>query len=276
MLPAQKGAEWHARRRSSIGGSDANIIMSGDRKKILDLWRVKTGGEPEDLSDVFAVQLGTVTEDFNLSWFERKTGITLERGVYCANDTHFVPMTANLDGAGVGCIVEAKHVSHRVGWHFASVAERNASHRSGLAATLAKYQPQLHHNMICARVRKAYLSVISGNEYDYVEVDYDAEYAGKLIEAEREFWECVRLKMPPGEIAIVAPPEATRTVDMTGNNEWSSLAGEWMATKNYSAQFDKADKAIKELIPADVRAAAGHGIKVVRDKRGYLRISEEG
>jgi hypothetical protein len=49
-----------------------------------------------------------------------------------------------------------------------------------------------------------------------------------------------------------------------------------MATKNYSTQFDKADKAIKKLIPADVRAAAGHGIKVVRDKRGYLRISEEG
>ena len=47
MLPAQKGAEWHARRRSSIGGSDANIIMSGDREKILDLWRVKTGGEPD-------------------------------------------------------------------------------------------------------------------------------------------------------------------------------------------------------------------------------------
>lgn len=260
MLPAQKGAEWHARRRSSIGGSDANIIMSGDREKILDLWRVKTGGEPEDLSDVFAVQLGTVTEDFNLSWFEKKTGITLERGVYCANNNHFVPMTATLDGEGAGCIVEAKHVSHRF----------------GLAATLEKYQAQLHHNMICAGVKKAYLSVISGNEYDYVEVDYDAEYGTKLLEAEREFWECVTLKIPPSEIAIVTPPEATRTVDMTGNNEWASLASEWMATKNYSTQFDKADKAIKKLIPADVRAAAGHGIKVVRDKRGYLRISEEG
>lgn len=257
MLPAQKGKEWVDARRSSIGGSDANIIMSGDREKILDLWRVKTGGEPEDLSDVFAVQLGTVTEDFNLSWFEKKTGITLDRGVSRANNAYSVPLTATLDGEGIGCIVEAKHVSHRF----------------GLAATLAKYQAQLHHNMICARVTKAYLSVISGNEYDYVEVDYDLEYAGKLIEAEREFWECVTLKIPPSEIAIVTPPEATRTVDMTGNNEWADLAHEWWTTKDHADRFEKADKAIKKLIPADVRSASGHGIKVTRDKRGYLRVS---
>src|SRR5882762_1203378 len=62
-------------RRSFIGGSDARIIMGSDESALIRLWREKRGeSEPEDLSGNLIVQLGTVTEDLNRSWYERNSG----------------------------------------------------------------------------------------------------------------------------------------------------------------------------------------------------------
>src|SRR5688572_23647910 len=59
-------------RMSGIGGSDANIILSGDREKILGLWREKRGEQPAiDLTDKLAVMLGCWTEPFNRLWYEK-------------------------------------------------------------------------------------------------------------------------------------------------------------------------------------------------------------
>ena len=50
-------------RRSYIGGSDANAILSGDAGRLLDLWREKTGvAKPVDLSGVLPVMMGSWTE----------------------------------------------------------------------------------------------------------------------------------------------------------------------------------------------------------------------
>ena len=68
-------------RRSFIGGSDANIILSGDRDRILQLWREKRGElEPEDLSGTLPVMLGCWTEAFNRQWYERLSGERVSSG----------------------------------------------------------------------------------------------------------------------------------------------------------------------------------------------------
>jgi len=62
-------------RRGLIGGSDARIIMGGDEAALVRLWREKRcEAEPEDLSGNLIVQLGTVTEELNRTWYERDTG----------------------------------------------------------------------------------------------------------------------------------------------------------------------------------------------------------
>ena len=55
-----------ASRAGSIGGSDANAILSGSENRILRLWQEKRGeAEAEDLSSSVAVMLGCWTEAFN-------------------------------------------------------------------------------------------------------------------------------------------------------------------------------------------------------------------
>ena len=51
-------------RTGFLGGSDMSLILNGDW---LYLWEIKTGREkPDDLSDVFPVQLGNATEEWHI------------------------------------------------------------------------------------------------------------------------------------------------------------------------------------------------------------------
>src|SRR5437899_3115545 len=66
-------------RRSFIGGSDARIIMGDDDGRLIRLWQEKRGEiESDDLTGDLIVQLGSITEDLNRTWYERSTGNAVE------------------------------------------------------------------------------------------------------------------------------------------------------------------------------------------------------
>lgn len=259
--PTIKSAEWHEKRRATLGGSDAVTVCNGSAEDRLKLWQVKTGAaQPDDLSDVFPVHLGTVTEDLNLWWFAKQTGLELrdEQRVFVQGFR-----SCTVDGMvtvnGVDAVVEAKHIGERF----------------SMQDAINRYQPQLHHNMIVTGTKRAFLSVIRGNIWDYAEIELDADYAQKVLLAEADFWECVTMKMPPGDapVKIEAPPP-TRVVDMTGSNAWADAAAEWLATKPIAKRFDTAAATLRSLIDADVKAATGHGLSASRNKRGAILIKE--
>lgn len=257
-IPKAKSSEWHEARRRYIGGSDANIIMNGTDEQRHQLWLVKTGkAQPDDLDDVFQVQLGTFTEPFNLAWFAKKTGLTLiESAPVVASQYEW--MRCQADGLTVDAIVECKHTNER----------------SSTDDVVKRYQPQLQHAMFCYGRPRAFLSVIKGNTYDYAEVDFDPVYADALIAAEKDFWDCVVFQLPPGGAPVVAPPEPFRVVDMTGHNEWAAAAADWFANAAANKTFDRAANTLRSLVPGDAKSASGHGVVLKRDKRGALRISE--
>lgn len=256
-------AEQIAFRTRVIGGSDANVILGGDEQKLLRLWKVKRGEvAPEDLSDVLPVQLGSYTEDFNLAWFQRMTGRTVvSKGEERISFEHPF-MGCTLDGATTdpAAIVEAKHVS--------AFAKRDE--------VIAKYMPQLHHNMIVCERQMATLSVIYGNHlWEHYDIEFDPFYAEQLLAAERNFWDCVQTGRPPVVVeATATKAEALRIVDMHGNNLWSELAGRYLELLPKSKSFDEAEKGLKSLVEADVMEAYGYGVTVRRDKAGRLRIGE--
>ena len=254
--------EQKAFRAKLLGGSDANIIMSGDEEKILKLWNVKTGQqEDEDLSDVLQVQMGVHTESFNIEWFTKKTGRKVtDNGVQRVADGRPF-MGCTLDGLtddGL-TVFEAKHVSA-----FSNEDE-----------ILDRYYPQLTHNMLVCGVEKAVLSVFFGNhKWEKFDVSLDALYADILVGAETKFWDCVQSKIPPVAVKVSAPIDAVRRVDMTGNNSWANFSVQLKQNSAGKKLYDEAVASLKSLIEPDVAEAFGHGIKIKRDKRGALRISE--
>lgn len=267
--PYSKSAEWHKARLSGIGGSDANIIMGGDPDRVYALWEEKLGRrEPEDLTWILPVQMGSATEELNVAFYQHSTGRTVKN----RNEQRVCPgkvwMRCELDGlttteAGKPAVFEAKHVNA-----FSTIED-----------VVQRYMPQLHHNMHVAGVDHAVLSVFVGTlKHEIYEVALDDFYLAALLDAEHAFWQAVQSETPPPGYAPPAPPvafEALREVDMSESNAWASNALDWLANKAAAKTFEKAAKELKALVEPDVGKATGHGIIIKRSKAGSLTISGE-
>jgi predicted phage-related endonuclease len=249
-------------RKMGIGGSDANIIMSGDDQKIINLWQEKRGErESDDLSDVLMVQMGVWTEPFNRIWFQRNTNriVTNDGEQRICLDYPF--MLCTLDGMTDGgkTVWEAKHVNG-----FTKANE-----------VVAKYAPQLHHNMIVTGTKMATLSVFFGNHaWDSFDVPFDETYAEELIEAEKNFWECVQNGIEPVVVAGKYAGPINRTVDFEGNNHWAALANDFIMNMDAAGRFDRAKDGLKKMIEPDVMQAKGHGIIAKRSSSGAITIKK--
>ena len=257
-------AQAVAQRRSSIGGSDANTILSGDPARIARLWREKRGlVEGEDLSGKLAVMLGSWTEAFNRQWYEKMTGETVGR-IGEAQVCRIRPWrTATLDGVveAKGAIWEAKHTSA-----FAKADE-----------VLTRYMPQLQHSLAVTGCELALLSVIYGNhKWEVYEIASDWMYQEDLLEAEMRFWHCVQSGEAPAICIVdhVPKPLGVREVNMTGNNGWAAAAADWLANREAAKVHASAATCLRELIEDDVACAFGHGIEAKRNRAGAITIGE--
>ena len=256
--------------RRKIGGSDAPLIMAGEMygRTLHDLWLEKTGQkEPEDLSRVLRVQMGTFTEPFNLRWYEQETGhhVATDDKTHVHSSYEFA--TAHPDGftnahkadKKPDGVWEAKHIG--------------AFNKADPSET---YYAQVQHNMAVLGRSYAHLSVFKGTDtWSYYEVDRDDEYIKILIERETAFWFAVESMTPPAGFDPVPAPKINpeKVVCMRESNSWGIAAGDWLEHRDAAKRFDAAKKDIKELCEEDAAVTHGHGIIAKRTKRG-LAITE--
>ena len=249
-------------RRSFIGGSDARVIMGDDERNLIRLWREKRGEvEPEDLSDNLIVQLGTVTEDLNRRWYERKTGHAINHVQKRIRHPVNQWMAATLDGLidPGGAVFEAKFM---LPWTFSE------------EAAAEKHMAQLQHNMWVANARSAVLSVITGGgKWVELTVHADPLYQHLLITAEKKFWRCVQDGEVPRLFGVeAARPRLTavRIVDMSASNSWAEVAATYRRTRSAHQEHEGAKADLKKLVPEDAREATGHGLRAKRSKSGAI------
>jgi predicted phage-related endonuclease len=255
----------HSNRDGKIGASFLPYLMAGDEAKIINEWRRLVGDpsyEREDLSDVWAVQLGSYLETFVLDWHERKTGKKL-----FDRQQWFTHPERPFLGCHVDCIRD----------HDATVIDAKVvgGHRK-IDDVLALYMPQMIAQQRCTKTRSAaLLVVVGGAEPVEYPVTWEDAYEDALWQRVDAFWACVGSLTPPFPLpAIAAPVKAEKVVDLTGSNSWAAEAACWLATKDAARQFDAATKAIKALVPADAAKAHGYGIAATRNKAGSLSIRE--
>ena len=269
-------------RLGFIGGSDATRIMTGNW---YDLWAEKTSRkEPDDLSDNLAVQLGTYTESFHIDWFcnhinmlptKQQSYELVENGVpykgtvdaiVVPNQEQFTNSSGNtlpLDALQKS-ILECKHTNA-----FTNMKEQ-----------LARYMPQLQFYMHVSGVKECYLSCIFGNStWDYRKVSFDGDYVNHMNVAIKAFWTCVEDDTAPTD---GAPPSANTDKipvddmvrrDASSDNQFISIAHDFMATMNDAKSHDAYKKMLKELVAANEREVYSPVITISRDKRGSLRIT---
>jgi predicted phage-related endonuclease len=251
-----------ANRRGFVGGSDARVIMGQDEAALLRLWREKRGeAEPEDLSGNLIVQLGVATEGLNRHWYEANTGRRISDVQRRVRHPTVRWLGATLDGRieGSGAVFESKFM---LPWSFSE------------EAALAKYAPQLQHNMSVVAARQAVLSIITGGG-KWVEIVANADplYQHLIFTAERKFWRCVESGEPPRLFGIEPPRprfEAVRIVDMSASNAWAEFAAEFARTREAHLEHEQAKAELKGLMPEDAKEAIGHGLRARRSKSGAV------
>jgi predicted phage-related endonuclease len=249
-------------RRQFIGGSDARVIMGDDKAALVRLWREKRGEvEPEDLSGVLVVQLGTVTEDLNRRWFERNTGKAVRDVQRRVLHPVHRWMGATLDGRvdPGGAVFEAKFM---LPWTFSE------------EAAAEKHMAQLQHNMWVTDAKSAALSIITGGgKWVELTVSADPLYQHLLLTTEKEFWRCVACGETPRLFGVETPRprlEAVRIVDMSTSNAWAEFAATYRRTRPAFQEHEGAKADLKKLVPEDAREAVGHGLRAKRSKSGAI------
>lgn len=249
-------------RRDFVGGSDARTIMGTDEAALVQLWREKRGeAQPQDLSGILAVQLGTVTEDLNRRWFERNSGnavTNVQQRIY--HPVHKW-MAATLDGLvdPGGAVFEAKFM---LPWTFSE------------EAAVEKHMAQLQHNMWVANARSAVLSIITGGgKWVNIGVNADPLYQHLLLTAEKRFWRCVISGEEPMLFGVEATRprlQVVRIVDMSASNAWAELAATFRKTRPVAQEHEATKADLKKLVPEDAKEAAGHGLRAKRSKSGAV------
>lgn len=254
-----------AQRDGKLTASRVACLMTGDADKIINLWRELVGDPafvPEDLSDIWAVQLGSHTEVLNLDWYERRTGKPLSKRGDVVVHPSYDWAAATLDGwdGDLSAPVECKHVGG-----FEPTAK-----------ILERYAPQAHWQMMVTGATQCVFSIIEGAREPLIEtVRLDLDYAAELLTRARAFMECVRTLTPPVALApIAAPVVPVKTYDMQGNNAFASEAVSWLLNRQAAKDFASSEKSIKAMTPADAIKCHGYGITVSRNKAGSLSIRE--
>src|SRR6266704_1347055 len=251
-------------REGKLTASRVAPLMTGEKAKIMAVWRELCGDptyEEEDLSEIWAVQLGATTEGLNLDWYERTTGRTLSKRGEVVVHPDYDWAAATLDGFDdiIPGPVEAKHTS---GFE-------------KLDVVLQRYQPQVHWQMEVTQTRQCALSVIQGGRQPTVEIiDYDKTYADELMARALKLMEHVWNMTPPVEMEPVELRRISRLIDynMTGNNQWASAANDWLKHKETAKLWDNSVETIKGLVKDDAASATGYGIVARRDKANRISI----
>jgi len=164
-------------RHKGIGGSDSHALMGTNVTPIRELWELKTLRKPGvDLSNVLPVQIGTLTEDFNLSWFAKQTGIHTEP--YPQEYIKVDFRMAHFDGwcPHENAIIECKHTNHY----------------NKLEHVRARYYAQIQHYLMMADLDVCYLSVLFGNaRWEYCAIPSHQDYQEILAYRQEKFWDMV-------------------------------------------------------------------------------------
>lgn len=275
-------------RTGFIGGSDCVKIMDGQWN---ELWKIKTGRkQPDDLSHLIQVELGSFTEPFNLYWLEKETGWSASENQapyakgWSNTNSHdasdvisneiIAPMQGTIDAIGINdqgeqAIIECKHTNA-----FTTMDKQ-----------VEYYMPQIQCYLELADMDLCILSVIFGNsKHQATAIARDHEYIKVMRKEVLDFWAYVENDKEPFEtikpdetiykqkLLNAIPVDNMVKRDATLDNHFGMLCSDFTANKSSAETYENAKKGLKEIIKPNEREVYNDYITVKRNKRGAITI----
>ena len=187
---AAKRARWYARRRLSIGASEAAIIAGlrpfSDDNTPRHLWLQKLDlVDVPDLSDIRIIEVGVAMERPIAAIAAKRLNLrcrALSRPAV-SKDPQTPWMTAtpdrfllSEDGTRVG-MLECKNPANTSEWG-----------REGSADIPLKYRYQTHHQMQVLSLREDHVAAHIHGDVRIYKITYDPQFAQEMVQGQRAFW----------------------------------------------------------------------------------------
>jgi putative phage-type endonuclease len=248
-LLKQNTPEWLKLRKSKIGASDASVIMQVNPWKTpMQLWQQKIGITNDDQVNS-AMQRGLDLEPVARIEFHKITGINVDPIVMFHNKIDY--MMASMDGINIEkkIAVEIKVPGF-------------IDHEQAMDGVIPeKYIPQLQHQMeVCGLDSMFYFSFNEKNS-KIIEIHRDDEYIEKLLEKEKDFYECMQKKEPPQLIE--------KDFIIRKDQEWKEASQAWLeANYKLNSLSKKEEEARRRLIELCGNSnCMGSGVRICKTTR---------
>lgn len=243
-------------RQKYIGGSDIAVIMNMSRWKTpLKLWLEKTGqAEPDDLSKVEAVQLGTELEEFVAQKFSQVTGkqVRKQPKMYIHKDYPF--MVAHVDRLITGSdeLLECKTCSvfKKDEWEADRIPQ--------------EYILQVMWYLGITGRKKGYIAcLIGGQAFVQKEIEFDQQLFDIMVEKAKEFWNKVQNNEPPeiqandGELIQMMFPKSSEEILMSTDEDLDEAIARLQELKQELKDGDTEKKLLEAKIYNNIKGNLG-------------------
>lgn len=226
--------EWLNDRMKGIGGSDVGAVLGLNKyKSPYTLWAEKSGLLHTEEIDNESMRIGRDLEDYVAKRFMEATGKKVVTSEYSFQSEKHPFMLANVDRllvdeeAGLECKT-------------ASALTRCDFENGDIPPS---YYCQCMHYMAVTGFKKWYIAIlVMGKGFYWYEINRNEEEIKALIEAEKDFWNCVE----NGEAPEVDASESTKD---TLNLRWQSQDKECILGH-------EAEDSVKELLSIKKRIKA--------------------
>lgn len=195
--------EWLALRKKYIGGSDAATVVGMNAfSSPYALWAEKTGRIP-GFSGNLSTEVGAYLEDFVAKKFEQETGKKVRRVNKSFLNDQYPWAIGNIDREIVG---------EDAGLEIKTTSELNLKKFKG-GEYPENYYCQCVHYLAVTGKQRWYLAVLIGNrEFRWFVIERDEEEIAALMQAEKDFWEYVKINTPPPADGAKATTETIVTL----------------------------------------------------------------
>lgn len=245
--------EWLDIRSKYIGGSDAGAVIGlNPYKSRYSLWAEKTGKVPGFEGNI-STKVGSYLEELVAKLFEEETGKKVRRKNRTMVNDKYPFACANIDRAIVGekALLEIKTTT--------SIPIMKQLRGKEFPEA---YYAQVVHYMAVTELEKAYLAVlVNCRELKVYELNRDEAEIDALMQAEEEFWECVKNDTAPAldgmdatsESILAMYPESTdKDVDLMA---YESNLRDYVHTSNLIKDLTKMKEEQANIIKEFMRDA---------------------
>lgn len=262
-------------RRKYIGGSDIAAIMGMSRYSTpLKLWLEKTGQiEPDDLSNVESVQLGTELEEFVARKFARETGkkVRKQKKMYMHKDYPY--MAAHIDRLVTGSdeILECKTCGAYKEDEWADITVEEEI--NGKKETVIKYKiPQEYvlqvvwYLGITGKAVGNIAVLIGGQKFKKRKIKFDKELFDLMVDMAKDFWYSVQNNIPPavsfGDNSLLSKMFPSHNQDYIEKQDIENKVSKLQQVKeDISALTEE-----KETLEAEIKKAVGENLGIITER----------